>query len=68
MIKAAAARLGVPLSASVMVGDRLATDMRMGENAGIDTALVLSGVTTRTQLEASDVQPTMVLDSIASIP
>ncbi len=68
MVKAAAARLGVPLAQSIMVGDRLATDMRMGQNAGIDTALVLSGVTTRNQLEGSDVQPTMVLASIASIP
>jgi ribonucleotide monophosphatase NagD (HAD superfamily) len=40
----------------------------MGRAAGIDTALVLTGVTTRSDLVQSDVQPTMVLESIAFLP
>ena len=68
MLDAAVARLGVPQEHCLMVGDRLATDMRMGLAAGMDTALVLSGVTTRAQLAASDVRPTYVLESIKELP
>lgn len=68
MLEAAGERVGVPLDRCLMVGDRLATDMVMGLNAGIDTALVLSGVTTREALAESQIRPTMVLDSIASLP
>lgn len=39
---------GIPeehLSRMVMIGDRTDTDIALGNNAGIDTCLVLSGVT-----------------------
>jgi NagD protein len=68
MLDAAVRRLGVSLQQCLMVGDRLSTDMVMGLNAGMPTALVLSGVTTREQLAASDLRPTWVLDSIAQLP
>ncbi|MHB0858552.1 MAG: HAD-IIA family hydrolase [Anaerolineae bacterium] len=68
ILDAAVARLGVPMRNCLMVGDRLATDMLMGHNAGVDTALVLTGVTTHAMLEASDLTPTYVLKSVASIP
>lgn len=68
IVDAAAERLGVPLARCLMVGDRLTTDMAMGRTAGVDTALVLSGVTDRQMLEASDVRPTLVLESIAEVP
>jgi len=68
MVEAAAERLRVPLEHCLMVGDRLATDMVMSRQAGIDHALVLTGVTTREELVTSDVQPTYVLESIADLP
>lgn len=68
ILQAAVARLGVPLERCLMVGDRLATDIAMGRETGIDTALVLTGVTTREMLAASDAQPTYVLDSVADVP
>jgi len=64
-IDVALARLGVPPDECVMIGDRLETDIRMGERAGMETALVLSGVTDRTDLAAADVEPDHVLDSLA---
>jgi len=68
MLEAAVQRLGVPLERCLVVGDRLATDVAMGAAAGIDTALVLSGATTRTDLEGSDIRPTYVLESVAQLP
>ena len=68
ILQAALGRLGVPREACLMVGDRLATDMAMGRENGVDTALVLSGVTDRAALAASDIQPAHVLASIADLP
>jgi len=52
---------------TVMVGDRLYTDIASGVNAGIDTVFVLSGEGTMKDLEASDVKPTYVMDDIAAL-
>jgi len=67
ILDAAVERLGVPIDRCLMVGDRLGTDMVMGIRAGLDTALVLSGVTTRKMLAASDIRPRMVLESVAEM-
>lgn len=68
MLEAAIGRLGVDMHRCLMVGDRLATDIRMGLDAGMDTAVVLTGVTTRAALEASTLRPRFVLESIAQVP
>jgi arabinose operon protein AraL len=51
----------------LLVGDRLETDIRMGLESGMATALVLTGVTTREMLAASPYQPRYVLESIADV-
>lgn len=51
----------------LVVGDRLDTDMALGERGGMTTALVLSGITTRGDAEASDVTPDHVVDSVADV-
>jgi len=48
----------------VMIGDSLKTDIAFGINSGIDTILVLSGVTNIDALETSDIKPTYILDSL----
>lgn len=68
ILRAALDRLGVAQEACLMVGDRLATDMVMGRENGLDTALVLTGVTNARALAASDIRPTYVLNSIAELP
>ncbi len=45
----------------IMVGDRLSTDKKLAENAGIDFALVLSGEATAADLEREERQPEVVL-------
>ncbi len=60
-------RLGVPAEECLVVGDRLDTDIALGEEIGATTVLVHSGVTTPDDLEASGVRPDFVLDSFAEI-
>lgn len=48
----------------VMVGDRLSTDKKLAENAGIDFALVLSGEATREDVAREERQPTVVLEDL----
>lgn len=66
-IEAALDRLGVPPESVLVVGDRLDTDIAMGERAGMTTAVVLTGVTDREDVAASSVTPDYVLDSIAEV-
>lgn len=60
-------RLAVDPGACLVVGDRLETDIALGERAGMTTALVRSGVTGEAELAASDIDPDYVLDSLADI-
>lgn len=60
-------RLGVESESCLLVGDRLDTDIAMGEQAGMTTVLVRTGVTDDKELAASDVQPDYVLDSLSEI-
>ncbi len=59
--------LGLPAAECLMVGDRLMTDIAMGEAAGMDTVLVLTGDSQRSDLAASPVQPTYVIERIDAI-
>jgi len=52
---------------TVLIGDRVYTDIACGYNAGIDTILVLSGEGTRADADASDTPPSWILDDIAQL-
>lgn len=65
--EAALSRLGVSAEDCLIVGDRLDTDLRMGEDAGMTTVLVLSGVADREDIVDSDVRPDYVIDSLGDI-
>jgi NagD protein len=52
---------------SVMVGDRMDTDIIVGTESGLETILVLSGVTQREDVARFPYRPTQILDSVASI-
>src|SRR5690606_19177861 len=56
--------LGLTPDRCIMVGDRLETDIRMGREAGMATALVLTGITRREQVESSPWKPDYVLESV----
>lgn len=67
-IEAAMEVLGLPAAACILVGDRIETDIRMGIEAGMTTAMVLTGVTDAAALLASAYRPDHVLESIAEMP
>ena len=51
----------------VMVGDRLSTDKKLAENAGIDFVLVLSGEARQEDLAHEAVQPWRVVDDLGAL-
>lgn len=67
MIETALERVGVDPSECLMVGDRIETDILMGERAGMTTVLVLSGVTDRAAVADADVTPDHVVESLAGL-
>ena len=60
-------KLDIEKEKMAMVGDRLYTDIMLGKNADITSILVLSGETTKKDLEVSQVKPTYVFDSVKGI-
>ena len=67
MLLLAMDKLGYTKEETLMVGDRLYTDIASGVNAGVDTVFVLSGEGTLADLENSDIKPTYVLKNIREL-
>lgn len=59
--------LQLPPEDCYIIGDRLETDIRMGNDNGIQTVLVLSGITTIEMAKHSMYKPTYTLQSIKDI-
>ncbi len=68
MLQAALRRLGEEKEATLLVGDRLETDIRMAREGGLPSVLVLTGVTRREDLENSPFQPEAVIESMTQLP
>ena len=60
-------RFGYEKSQTMMIGDRLYTDIASGINAGIDACFVLSGEGTLEDLKTRETQPTMVYENIRAL-
>jgi HAD superfamily hydrolase (TIGR01450 family) len=67
MGRAILGRLGVEPVDSVIVGDRLLTDIAMADELGMSSVLVLTGVTTLDDLANSDVRPDFVAHSLLDL-
>lgn len=68
MMRTGLQKLGVHSSEAVMIGDRMDTDIIAGIETGLDTVLVLSGVSTRETLEDFPYRPRLILNGIGDIP
>jgi len=53
---------------TIIIGDRMDTDIVAGIEAGIETVLVQTGVTTRAGMAQFAYRPSLILESIAEIP
>ena len=60
--------LGVHSEDAVMIGDRMDTDIVAGIESGLDTVLVLSGVTSREDIANYPYSPRLVLNGVGDIP
>jgi len=58
---------GIAPEQTILIGDRLYTDIACGVNAGIDTILVLSGESTLQTLEESETKPSYVFENIRQV-
>jgi NagD protein len=67
MMRTALNYLDVHSEETVMVGDRMDTDMVAGVESGMETILVLSGVTNREDIDRYPYRPTHIVDSVADI-
>lgn len=60
--------LGVHSEDAAMVGDRMDTDMIAGLESGLSTVLVLSGCTSRRDVDNYPYRPNYILDGVGQIP
>ncbi|MEV6215079.1 HAD-IIA family hydrolase [Nocardia sp. NPDC051833] len=67
MMRSALRRIGAHSQTTVMIGDRMDTDVISGLEAGLRTILVTSGISTKTSVEKYPFRPTLVVDSVADL-
>ena len=67
MMRSALNYLDVHSENTVMIGDRMETDIVAGVESGMETILVLTGVTRREDVARYPYQPTRVVESVAEI-
>lgn len=58
---------GASAQETLLIGDRIYTDIASGANAGIDTLLVLSGEAKEEDLPTAQPQPTFVLPDVQAL-
>jgi arabinose operon protein AraL len=68
IMQVALERLELPPERCMMVGDRLETDMRMGQGAGMVTAVVLTGVSRREDVARMTSPPDYVIENLGELP
>ncbi|MFE5777284.1 MULTISPECIES: HAD-IIA family hydrolase [Brachybacterium] len=67
MMRTALNRIGAHSETSVMIGDRMDTDVKSGLEAGMRSVLVLTGSTAQRDIEKYPFRPTTVLPGISDL-
>ena len=65
LMELALEKLGTKKEDTLVIGDRLETDIAAGQNVGCPTALVLSGVSRKEQADQWLPQPDMIINSLS---
>jgi 4-nitrophenyl phosphatase len=63
ILEIAAEKLGVAPAEVLAIGDNMDTDVPSGASAGMQTALMLTGISTRADIESSQVKPDYVAEN-----
>jgi len=67
MMRIALKKLGTKREDSIVIGDRMDTDIRCGLESAIDTLLVLSGITGKDDIDKFPYRPQYVLNGVADL-
>ena len=67
MMRTALNQIGAHSEYTVMIGDRMDTDVKAGLEAGMRTVLVRSGIADDAEIARYPYRPTLVLDSVAEL-
>ncbi len=67
IVEAAAVKMKLKVEQLAMIGDRLYTDIALGESSGITTILVLSGEARLEDLRDSPFKPDYIFDNLAGV-
>ena len=67
MMREALRAIDAHSQSTAMIGDRMDTDIVSGMEAGLQTILVLTGITTREMAERFPYRPSRIVDSIADL-
>ncbi len=67
MMRSALRAIGAHSEHTLMIGDRMDTDIVCGLEAGLQTVLVLTGISSRESVELYPYRPTRVVESVADL-
>ncbi len=67
IVEAAASKMGLKVEQLGMIGDRLYTDIALGQSSGITTVLVLSGETKLEDVEGSPHKPDYIFENLGGV-
>jgi HAD superfamily hydrolase (TIGR01457 family) len=67
IVDAAAVKMNLKVSQMAMIGDRLYTDIALGQTSGITTILVLSGETKMEDLDGSPFKPDYIFQNLGGV-
>ena len=67
MMRSALRAIGAHSESTLMIGDRMDTDVIAGLEAGLATILVMTGISTRATVDQYPFRPSLILDSVADL-
>jgi NagD protein len=67
MMRSALNAISAHSESAAMIGDRMDTDVLCGLEAGLETVLVLSGISSRAEVDRYPYRPSRIIESVAEL-